>query len=430
MRQEQFVRRLQEVWAHGDQFHRRMVGGDDPMLAEALVELGTALEELRVTEEQLRSDEVYVSSVHSDRERYRTLFEQAPAAYLVTDRDGVVRMANLRASALLGVDRQWLTGKPLVSFVQLEDRKAFRQQLLRTDGSDGAEWNLRLRPRHGFPVRVRAHVGILRDADGRPPDLAWMLREVPASASGLADLLAPEGGQHASGGSGRPDWEALSGALQEVASSAMTVLGADCAGLMLADPHGRLGWVTATDESGRAFEQAQRDLGEGPCVIAAGDNVAVATEDVRTDPRWQRLAPVAAAHGVCGVLAVPVAIDGRAVGTCNAISRTPRRWGAADLRVMGAFALVLARLLAQAAEASQQAELVAQLRQALDSRVAIEQAKGVLIARLRVDEQAAFERLRQIARSSSRRISEVAADVVAGRLHVADPRRPADGQHH
>ncbi len=428
--QEQFVRQLRKVRTHGDRFHRRLASVDDPVVVEALAELSTALEELRVTEEQLRSDGTYLNAVEGERERYRALFEEAPSAYLVTDREGLVRQANLRASALLGVDRQWLAGKPLASFVQLADRRAFRQLLLRPDRLEGVELDLRLQPRHGFGVRVRALAGSLRDPSGAGTALAWLLRELPASASGLAGLLAPGGSRLADGGSGRPDWEALSAALQGVAESVVTVLGTDGAGLMLADGQGRLGWVTATDESGRAFEQAQRDLQEGPCVKAIAANVPVATEDVRGDPQWLRLAEVAAAHGICGVLAVPVAVDGRALGTCNAISRAPRRWSAADVSAMNAFAAVLGRLLAQAAEASQQAELVAQLRRALESRIAIEQAKGVLMARLSVDEQAAFERLRQIARSSSRKITDVAGEVVAGRLHVAAPRRSGDRQGH
>jgi len=242
MQRERFVRRLRAVRNHGDQLHRRVAGdADDPVLAEVLLELGTTLEELRVTEEQLSSDEAYVDVMQRDRDLYRELFEEAPVAYLVTDGDGLVRRANLRASTLLGVDRQWLAGKPLVSFVQLSGRKSFRQRLLLPDGLGGAEWELRLLPRHGEVVLARAWAG---------------------------------------------------------------------------------------------------------------------------------------------------------------------------------------RLLAQGSEASQQAEAVAQLRRALDSRIAIEQAKGVLMGRLLTDEQAAFEWLRQIARSSSRRITDVAREVVAGKLHIGTAQPP------
>jgi PAS domain S-box-containing protein len=264
MRQEQFVRQLREVWVHGDQFHRRLSRADDPVVAQALEELGTALEELRVTEEQLRSDQVDATTVHGDRERYRALFEQAPIAYLVTDQDALVLQANLRASSLLGVERQWLIGKPLVSFVQVDARKGFRQRLLRRTGLDDGEWDLPLQPRHGGPVRVRALTGALRDPDGGPRTLGWVLRELPSSASGLADLLSAAAGRSGDGGAGRPRWEALWATLQEVAESVTLALGSDGAGLMLADADGRLGWATATDESCRAFEQAQQDLGRAP----------------------------------------------------------------------------------------------------------------------------------------------------------------------
>jgi PAS domain S-box-containing protein len=427
MRQEQFVSQLQEVRAHGVQFHRNHSGADDPVLAEALAELGTTLEELRVTEEQLRAGEAFVSTVQSDRERYRALFDEAPIAYLVTDRDGLVRQANPRASALLGVDRHWLLGKPLASFLLLEDRKAFRQRLLRARIPAG-NWDLRLQPRMGAPVRVRAMVGELPDPESASLVLTWLLHEVPPETAGLADLLGSRSGQVDSADSGWSDWDALTAALQELARSVVAVLEVDGAGLVLADAGGGVGWVSATDESVRSFEQAQRDLQEGPAVAAMGDKAPVATEDLRGDPRWLRLASAAAPHGIHGVLAVPVRIDGRAVGTCSAISHSPRRWSAADTKAIGAFAAVLGRLLAHAAEASRQAGLVVQLEQALESRIAIEQAKGMLMARLGIDEQAAFERLRHIARSSSRKITDVAADVVSGRLYVASPRpSPADG---
>jgi ANTAR domain-containing protein len=56
-----------------------------------------------------------------------------------------------------------------------------------------------------------------------------------------------------------------------------------------------------------------------------------------------------------------------------------------------------------------------QLEHALESRIVIEQAKGVLIERLRVEPETAFAILRRAARSSRRRLHDVASDVVHSR---------------
>jgi hypothetical protein len=57
---------------------------------------------------------------------------------------------------------------------------------------------------------------------------------------------------------------------------------------MLADRHGELRWVTATNEAEQAFEQAQRDLAEGPCMDAFTTGRLVQTADLQADPRWPR----------------------------------------------------------------------------------------------------------------------------------------------
>ena len=57
----------------------------------------------------------------------------------------------------------------------------------------------------------------------------------------------------------------------------------------------------------------------------------------------------------------------------------------------------------------------AQLETALESRIVIEQAKGVLVERYRLEPQAAFELLRRGARTSRVRIRDLAARVVASR---------------
>jgi ANTAR domain-containing protein len=74
----------------------------------------------------------------------------------------------------------------------------------------------------------------------------------------------------------------------------------------------------------------------------------------------------------------------------------------------------VASLLGAGARAELTGALADQLQTALDSRSLLEQAKGALMERERLDEQEAFTHLRRAARSSGRKLSEVAAEVAAG----------------
>jgi GAF domain-containing protein len=184
---------------------------------------------------------------------------------------------------------------------------------------------------------------------------------------------------------------------------------------MLADRRGELRWVTATNESEQAFEQAERDLGEGPCIDAYAGARVVWTPDLRTDPRWPRLGPAARANQIRGVLSAPVLLDDQTIGTCNALTTVVRSWSEADAGAVRAFAVVLGRLIGSITDARHKADLTAQLQYALSSRVLIEQAKGVLMEREGIDAERAFERLRRRARSSERKLAEVARELLARR---------------
>jgi len=331
-------------------------------------------------------------------------FLQAP--YLVTDPAGVIRRANLRAAGLLGVDGRSLVGKPLASFVDLKDRSRFRGRLARLPGTDHAEWRVRLRPRSLEPVQVVASVAVGRDAAGVARELRWLLWPPPDGEAGPAARSAAEG---------PPALDDLTDALDEVVDAAALLLGADGAGLMLADRAGGLCWVTASGEAERAFERAQRDLGEGPCVDAFARGTVVWTPDLRTDPRWPRLAPAGTGNHIRGVLSAPVGLPGQDLGTVTAMTRRPRAWTDADAAAIEAFASVIGRLLGSAGEARRRGDLVAQLQDALESRILVEQAKGVLMEREGLSAQAAFERLRRQARARSRKVDEVAREVIADR---------------
>jgi GAF domain-containing protein len=209
------------------------------------------------------------------------------------------------------------------------------------------------------------------------------------------------------------DWDGLADALHEIIGAAIPLLRADGVGLMLADRQGELRWVTATNEAEQAFEQAQRDLAEGPCLDAYTTGQLVRTADLQADPRWPRLGPAARSHRVRGVLSAPLLLDDQQVGTCNALTTVARDWTDADAGAVAAFAVVLGRLIGSITDARDKTRLTAQLQFALNSRVLVEQAKGVIMEREGVGAERAFELMRRRARSSERKLADVAREVLA-----------------
>jgi PAS domain S-box-containing protein len=408
---DRFLDEVHDARVRGDRFWRQAERSEDPevVLPTALEELGTALEELRVVEEEVRIQNSELLGVHEKLlgrlDRYRSLFEQAPVAYLVTDRFGVVTEANRRAAGLLGTDQRFLVGRPLTMFVAGDDRAGLRVRLRGALDEAGLHaWELRLQPRRGRPRTVAVAVEAVPGRPGVAAELRWVLREAESAEGATPPAEAAI-----------PDWDGLAEALHEIIGAAVPLLRADGVGLMLADQRGTLRWVTATNEAEQAFEQAERDLGEGPCIDAFTAGQVVSTSDLREDPRWPRLGPAARTNQIRGVLSAPVVLSDQPIGTCNALTNATRGWTEADVGAVRAFAVVLGRLIGSISDARHKTELTAQLQFALNSRVLIEQAKGVLMERQGVDAQRAFELLRRRARSSERKLADVAREVLARR---------------
>jgi signal transduction protein with GAF and PtsI domain len=112
------------------------------------------------------------------------------------------------------------------------------------------------------------------------------------------------------------------------------------------------------------------------------------------------------------VLSVPVRLADQPVGTLDVYASQPRAWTPGEVEALGALAVVTAELVSTAVELANREVEVAQLRRALASRVWIEQAKGVLAATRGVSPDAAFQQLRKRARSSSRKVADLAQEVV------------------
>jgi hypothetical protein len=200
--------------------------------------------------------------------------------------------------------------------------------------------------------------------------------------------------------------------LQRMVEATRTVVEVDGTGLTLALEDGRPRWVAVSDAAMELLEQVQHDFGEGPSLAAYAEDRVVAVEDLRSELVWDRIAAVVAHLQVRGVLSVPVRLASEPVGTLSVYATQPRVWSPGEVEALGALAVVTAELVSAGVELAVRDREVAQLRQALTSRVWIEQAKGVLAATQGVSPDAAFQRLRSRARSSSRKLADLAQEVV------------------
>ena len=200
--------------------------------------------------------------------------------------------------------------------------------------------------------------------------------------------------------------------LQRVVEATRTVVGVDGTGLTLVHEDGQPRWVAVSDAAMELLEQIQHDFGEGPCLAAFAEDRIVAVQDLRSELVWDRIAAVVGQLRVCGVLSVPVRLADQPVGTLDVYVTQPRAWTTAEVQALGALAVVTAELVSTGVELANREVEVAQLRQALTSRVWIEQAKGVLAATRGVSPDAAFQQLRNQARSSSRKLADLAQEVV------------------
>jgi GAF domain-containing protein len=209
-----------------------------------------------------------------------------------------------------------------------------------------------------------------------------------------------------------PEADDLLAGLLRVAEATRTVLEVDGAGLTLVHADGPPRWVAATDAAMELLVEVQRDFGDGPYLQAYAQDQAVVVQDLGATPVWIRLAAVVGHLHVRGVLSVPIRLADQPVGTLDVYSTQARAWTAHELEALGEFAAVAGELVHTSVELASQKLEVTQLRQALTSRVWIEQAKGVLAATQGTDPDLAFQQLRARARASSRKLAELAQEVV------------------
>jgi GAF domain-containing protein len=212
-----------------------------------------------------------------------------------------------------------------------------------------------------------------------------------------------------------PDDVQVDALLEEVVTAVNVLFRLSGAGFLIIDQQHALRSAAASDEAGKAVEEAQIETGEGPCVDAFVRDTTIVCDDVLHDERYRQVGPRLARHGVRAMLGVPVRLGGGPIGALNVYVDTPHSWTAEEQAGLEAYAQLLGALLQTAMTARQRSEVAAQLQYALDYRIVIERAVGFLMARHDLDPVHAFNRLRRNARDTRRRVADVAAEVLEGK---------------
>lgn len=203
--------------------------------------------------------------------------------------------------------------------------------------------------------------------------------------------------------------------LDTLVRSCVEILGVTAAGLLLKDQKGNLAVVASSSEESRLLEICQLQSDEGPCLDCVHTGASVISGDLAEErARWPIFVPAAMDAGFQSVFAVPMRLREQTIGGLNLFSAAPVLASAADRGLAQALADVATIGILQQRSAHRTSLLAEQLQHALNSRIMVEQAKGVLAERHAVSMDLAFGALRRHARNHNLKLVDVARSVVRG----------------
>jgi GAF domain-containing protein len=201
---------------------------------------------------------------------------------------------------------------------------------------------------------------------------------------------------------------------QRIIGHISDILGAAEVGLALRTTSGHLTVMASPSQRSHALERLCLQVDEGACLgaIARQELTGPVALDDDADRRWPRFAPAARAAGYRFVLVLPLRLRDHSVGAAVALFTSNTAPQPKDVRVAQAFATAATVGLVQLRVRDELSHLASRLEHAIGSRVVIEQAKGVVSEQFRISLTDAFGLLRATARSSRRRLDDIAREII------------------
>ncbi len=398
---------------------------DRPLEPDTLMqELESAHEELRVADEEVRTQqaEIIRLSRRAQAGAQDRLIAALPAAALVTDEHGMVRSANATAAQLLRLDVEHLLTKSVFSFLDRADRPELRRRLASAVASgEGIRRSITVRPRTAEAVTVDLSATVTQ-APGEPAQLTWILlpaRPEPAGAR-PAQLPLPRAlAELTRLNVQTSDTGAL---LTEVARLCENAFPARVFASISLGPPLEPTLVATGSKTAQQVDGAQHKAQEGPCQASWEEGRPVLSEDIRGDDRWPRLTHAIADLPVRAVSVHPLRLGDDLVGALQLYDEDGHLATEAARADVELLAISVAAILHENDLKAELRTLADQLRQAMQSRACIEQAKGLLMAVYQCTPDEAFAKLAKM--SSERNVKlRVLAERLVGQASTGSDSR-------
>jgi len=195
----------------------------------------------------------------------------------------------------------------------------------------------------------------------------------------------------------------------------------DAAGVMLASPNGELQFIASSSESMKNLEIFQIHASDGPCVDCIRNGLAVTSEALsETDGRWPMFAPRAITQGLHAVHCLPMRLRGRTIGALNLFRTQEGSLSDDDVVVARGLADVATIAILQHQTTFDASTSNTQLSNAINSRVIIEQAVGMIRQATNCEKDFAFNRLRAHALNHHEGLTVIAKRIVGKSIDSND----------